>query len=148
MNESPLFPEDRILYHDFDLRGYEVRDYGRTIVLDLFYKWEPVSYSRLKFQDVESYRFTHTGGAIITDIFEVPFMEALRDLHLDFRGRLDQIGGLEVNFHTNEEYGNYFTSQGLKTWLILSAIGFEGMVVARSLISIDPGNGDPGGKAC
>lgn len=139
MNGTTSFPENIIRYHDFAPRGYEVRDYGGSIILDLYRKGPPDQYSRLKFQDVESHSFTHTDSACITDIMETPFMEALKELGLDFRARLSQIGGSSGHLRTNGEIGDYFASQGFKTWVISSAIGFEGMVVARSLISIDPG---------
>jgi hypothetical protein len=131
---------ETLLFHDFTLRSYEVSDYGRTITLDLLTAWEPVLYSKLQFRDVESYRFTHTGGAILIDIDEVPFVEAVRELGIDFAAELRQHGGLHVSFPTDSEYGRHFAAGGYKTWLIASAIGFLGMVVAKNLVSLPSGN--------
>lgn len=123
-------------YHDFHLRGFSVRDHGRSVILDMISGSKPDRTTILKFSDVESYRFLHTGGAIITYISEVPFMEAIRETGANFPEELRREGGLSLSFASNEEYGDYFESKGLKTWLVISAIGFVGMVVGKSLKSI------------
>jgi hypothetical protein len=133
MSHSQLVEE--FDYHDFHLRGYTVGDYGGSIVLDLISGSEPVRTTHLEFGGVESYRFLHTGGAIITYILKVPFMDAIRETGYDFVRDFRQHGGLSVACDSNEEYGLHFDSEGLHTWLIHSAIGFIGMVVARSLES-------------
>ena len=122
--------------HDFQLRGYTVRDYGRSIVLDLIRGGEPERVTWLEFSGVESYRFLHTGGASITDILEVPFMEAIRETGADFPEEFRQQGGLSVHFESNEDYARYYEKEGFHTWLIHSAIGFIGMVVGRCLTSV------------
>jgi hypothetical protein len=133
MSQSQLIEE--FDYHDFHLRGYTVGDYGRCIILDLMSGSAPKRETLLKFTGVESYRFLHTGGAIITYILKVPFMDAIRETGADFTRELIQHGGLSVSFGSNEEYGLHFENKGFHTYLIHSAIGFAGMVVARSLES-------------
>jgi hypothetical protein len=133
MSQSQLVEE--FDYHDFHLRGYTVGDYGGSIVLDLVSGTEPERCTLLEFGGVESYRFLHTGGAIITYILKVPFMDAIRETGYDFARDFCQHGGLSVACDSNEEYGLHFARQGLHTWLIQSAIGFIGMVVAQSLKS-------------
>lgn len=133
MSQSQLVEE--FDYHDFHLRGYTVGDYGGLIILDLISGSEPERSTTLEFRGVESYRFLHTGGAIITYILKVPFMDAIRETGSDFVQDLRQHGGLTVAYDSNEEYGLHFAKEGLHTWLIHSAIGFIGMVVARSLES-------------
>lgn len=131
MSQSQLVEE--FDYHDLHLRGYIVGDYGRSIVLDLVGGSAPERTTRLEFGGVESYRFLHTGGAIITYILNVPFMDAIRETGYDFVRDLRQHGGLSVACDSNEEYSLHFDREGFQTWLIHSAIGFIGMVVARSL---------------
>ena len=95
----------------------------------------PERETTLEFADVQSYRFLHTSGAIITYILKVPFMDALREIGADFSHDFKQYGGLSVSLETNEDYGSHFEQEGFQTWLIQSAIGFVGMVIARSLKS-------------
>jgi hypothetical protein len=135
MSESQLVEE--LDYHDFHLRGYTVRDYGGSIILDLVCGAEPERSTLLEFGGVESYRFLHTGGAIITYILKVPFMDAIRETGADFVRDFHRHGGLSVACASNEEFGLHFDREGLHTWLIHSAIGFIGMVVARSLGSAE-----------
>ena len=112
-----------------------VGDYGGSIILDLVSGSELERSTLMEFGGVESYRFLHTGGAIITYILKVPFMDAIRETGYDFVRDYRQHGGLSVACESNEEYGSHFANKGLHTWLIHSAIGFIGMVVAQSLES-------------
>ena len=59
-------------YHDFHLREYHVSDFGKRITLHLVYDYEakPREESHIEFCEVALYNFTHTGGAIITDVDE------------------------------------------------------------------------------
>jgi len=70
--------------HDFRLKGYSVSAAGTRVMLDLEYAYpnQPKEESLIEFADIAAYHFVHTGGAIITDIEEVP----LADL-------LDEVGG-------------------------------------------------------
>jgi len=125
---------DVIDYHDFSLRSYTVRDYGRSILLDLVSPSEPTRDNALEFTDVIYYRFIHTGPAIITYLQELPFRDATRELGIHVPEDSLQHGGLPKDFRSNEDYGIYFESEGFRTWLISSAIGFAGMVVGRRLL--------------
>lgn len=59
---------DHIPYHDYHLRGYTAGDYGRSITLDLEHSSDDARKTEIHFTEVETYRFLHTGGAIITYI--------------------------------------------------------------------------------
>jgi len=124
---------DTVDYHDFSLRGYTVRDYGRSILLDLVSHSDPSRETALEFTDVIYYRFIHPGPAIITYIHDLPFMDAVRELGIHIPEDFRQHGGLPKDFQSNEDYGVYFEAEGFRTWLISSAIGFVGMVVGRRL---------------
>ena len=132
-------------YHDFHLRGYTVSDFGSSISLDLISNGDPQRLTQLNFSGVASYRFLDTGGAIITYILEMPFLDAIKETDFDFIGDFRKHGGLQVSFDSIEEYGAHFANEGLKSWLILSAIGFEGLVVGRSLT--DEKQAEQGGGA-
>jgi len=135
MNSTRLVEE--FDYHDFHLRGFIVRDFGRSVILDLISGYGPERAAFLEFSGVESYRFSHTGAAIITYILEVPFLDAVRETGANFPEEFREHGGLSVAFETNEEYGQYFEKEGLRTWLIHSAIGFIGMVVGQRLVQAE-----------
>lgn len=128
---------DAFDYHDFSLRDYTVRDYGRSILLDLVSHSEPLRETVLEFTDVIYYRFVHTGPAIITYILDLPFMDAIRELGINIPEDFRQHGGLPKAFPSNEDYGAYFESEGFRTWLISSAIGFAGMVIGRRLLHVN-----------
>lgn len=133
MKSSSVRTVEEFDYHDFHLRGYTVSDFGRSLSLDLISGGDPQRLTELNFFGVASYRIVHTGGAIITYILEMPFLDAIKETDFDFIEDFRKHGGLRVYFDSIEEYGAYFANEGLKTWLILSAIGFEGLVVGRSL---------------
>ena len=126
-------------YHDFHLREYQVSDFGTRITLHLVYDHagRPKEESHIEFSGVALYNFTHTGGAIITDIEESP----LEDL-------IDEVGGALVDWHkqhgiagwknTLEDYRATLASAGHKAWRIDSAIGLGGFVVAMSVRQVAP----------
>ena len=126
---------EHIPFHDYHLRGYTVGEYGRLVTLDLRSGSEPEPTTTIHFTEVETYRFLHTGGAIITYMMEVPFREAVREMKLNFPEDFRLHGGMSVSFPTNEEYGEHFVREGFKTWLILSAIGFAGVIVGKYISS-------------
>jgi hypothetical protein len=128
---------DTIDYHDFSLRSYTVRDYGRSILLDLISRSEPTRETALEFTDVIYHRFIHPGPAFITHIHDLPFMDAIRELGIHVPEDFRQHGGLPKAFPSNEDYGAYFESEGFRTWLISSAIGFAGIVVGRRLLHVN-----------
>jgi hypothetical protein len=126
-------------YHDFHLREYQVSDFGKRITLYLVYDYagKPKEESHIEFSDVALYNFTHTGGAIITDVEEAN----LADL-------FDEVGGALIGWHkqlgvagwrdTLEDYRSTLEAAGHKGWRIDSAIGFSGFVVAKSVRQVAP----------
>jgi hypothetical protein len=126
-------------YHDFHLREYRVSDFGKRITLHLVYDYAgtPKEESYIEFSDVALYNFTHTGGAIITDVEEA----TLGDL-------IGEVGGALVGWHkqhgvagwksTLEDYRAALELTGHRAWRIDSAIGFCGFVVAKSVCQVAP----------
>lgn len=122
-------------YHDFHLEGYDVRDEGGTIVLHLVYDYpgQARDKSAIEFSGVVAYHFIHTGGAIITDLTEIP----LGDLLLRVGNQLDewwrQHGGYLLWDDERETYRTRLQEGGYRAWAIDSAIGFEGFVIAKAV---------------
>jgi hypothetical protein len=122
-------------YHDFHLAGYSVRQFGREIVLHLLYKYppEPLVESHLRFSDVEFYHFVHTGGAIITDLDETSLTYIL-DCFWD---RMDEWfhwhGGPSRSTKDRAIYQQALEAESYKAWNIGSALGFAGVVIAKSI---------------
>jgi len=121
-------------YHDFRLHGYRVADFGKRITMELFsdYAGEPRHESWIEFSDVALYNFTHTAGAIITEIEEVSLENLLTDerASLEAWNQQQGVGGWKDSI---EGYRHFLESEGLKAWRIDSAMGFHGFVVARSV---------------
>lgn len=117
-------------HHDFHLEGYTVAKCGGEITFNLVWNDpnQPLGRSCIRFSDVAVYHFIHTGGAIITDILEVPLS-----------GLFSKYGEQIANWwRTNGGFPDWRDEQLLKQkgysgWLIDSAIGFEGFVIARSI---------------
>ena len=122
-------------YHDLHLVGYEVSDHGGSIVLHLAYDYpgRAKEESSIEFSGVVAYHFIHTGGAIITDLTELP----LADLLLRVGDRLGewwrQHGGYQLWDDDREKYGAKLRESGCRAWTIDSAIGFEGFVIAKAI---------------
>jgi hypothetical protein len=128
-------------YHDFHLREYRVADSGRRITLHLVYDYagKPKEDSHIEFSDVALYNFTHTGGAIITDVEEATLGELF-----------DEVGDTLVGWHkqhgvtgwktTLDDYRGALEQAGHRAWRIESAIGFCGFVVAKSVRQVAPNN--------
>jgi hypothetical protein len=76
---STSFRGAPLKFHDYHLRGYSVSGFGSTVLLDLLYDCagQPRKESTIRFVGVDLYHFTHTGGAIITDVAEVPVADHL-----------------------------------------------------------------------
>lgn len=126
-------------YHDFHLREYRVSDFGKRITLDLVYDYDghAKEESQIEFEDVVLYNFTHTGSAIITDIKEA----SLDDLLYEVGGSLsswNEQHGLAGWRDNLENYRKSLESAGHRAWRVVSAIGFYGFVVARSVHQIAP----------
>lgn len=120
-------------YHDHHLRGYSVADHGRTITLELVDSLSPsAEVSIIRFSEVIVYHFTHLGGAIITDIFETSFLDAAKETGFDLSGTQNKLGGLPFAAHDNLACQGYFAEHHFKTWLLISAIGFTGLIVAKN----------------
>jgi hypothetical protein len=124
-----------VRYHDFHLAGYSVSDFGGTIVLRLVYDYpgQPHDTSRITFADVSAYHFVHTGGAIITDIDEVPLSQLIAEVGPQLAEWWRQHGGYA---HWSDEptvYIETLEQTGHRGWTIGSAIGFEGFVIAKSV---------------
>jgi hypothetical protein len=126
-------------YHDFHLREYRVSDFGKHITLDLVndYAGKPKEESRVEFADVALYNFTHTGGAIITDIDETSLSDLLSEVGESLRAWQHQHGvtGWRDNL---ENYRKSLESAGHKAWRVISTIGFYGFIVARSVHQVAP----------
>lgn len=126
-------------YHDFHLRGYRVSDFGRRITLDLVYDYSgrPKEESQIEFTDVALYNFIHTGGAIVMDIDET----SLSDL-------LGEVGPSLIVWNSDQgvtgwrdkldSYRKGLLSSGHRAWRVVSAIGFSGFMVARSVHQVAP----------
>ena len=120
-------------YHDFHLAGYAVSDFGATIVLDLVGPGESREMSRIQFADVAAYHFVHTGGAIITDIAEVPLPEFVQQNGQQLADWCRLHGGYN---HWSDDRAKYIATLeqgGYHAWTIDSAVGFEGFVIAKSV---------------
>ena len=128
-----------MLCYDFHLTGYEVKDFGATIVLHLLceYAGLPRIESHIEFTDVAVYEFIHTGGAIITDLDEVPVNEALEGRAKVMKERCRQMGGYRFWDDNPRKYAANLEHQGFRAWTIYSAIGFEGYVIAKDARPVD-----------
>jgi len=126
-------------YHDFHLREYRVSDFGKHITLDLVYDYagKPKEQSQIEFSDVALYNFTHTGGAIITDIDETSVDDLLSEVgaSLSVWSQKHGVTGWRDNL---ENYRTTLESAGHKAWRVVSAIGFYGFVVAKSVHQVAP----------
>jgi hypothetical protein len=124
-----------VKYHDFHLRSYSVGDFGKTITLDLFYNYPNSSKeeSEIRFVDVVAYHFIHTGGAIIAEIEEIPLPELLKRFGVKLLEWSRQHGGLKFLDGDLTNYKTTLESEGYKSWYIVSAIGFEGFVIAKKV---------------
>jgi hypothetical protein len=127
-------------YHDFHLAGYEVRDHGRTIILHLVYDYSgrPKEESLIEFSEVAAYHFVHTGGAIITDLKELPIGELLLRVGDQLAGWWHQHGGYHLWDDDRETYRSKLKESGYRAWSIGSAIGFEGFVIAKAIVQKEP----------
>ncbi len=124
-------------FHDFHLSGYSVCKFGGEIVLHLIYDYppQPPEESHIRLGDVEFYHFVHTGGAIILDIAEVPLSDFL-DRFWDCMAEWDRQHGISHWHDDRAKYQATLESDSLKAWEIASAVGFAGVVVARTIEDI------------
>ncbi len=127
-------------FHDFHLQGYEVTDFGETITLHLTYPYpnRAGELSDIRFSEVVLYHFTHTSGAIITDIEEWPIEEFVRTM----AGQLvewNRLYGLRGLKNPISSYSEMLQSEGYQAWEISSAIGFYGFVVSKAVSEVQTG---------
>jgi hypothetical protein len=122
-------------FHDFHLAGYSVADFGATIILDLIHDRPDRGreVSRIKFSEVAAYHFVHTGSSIIVDITEVPVDELLRKVGDDLAEWWRLYGGYIHWCDDRPAYVAGLEREGYRAWVIDSAVGFEGFVIARSI---------------
>jgi hypothetical protein len=121
-------------FHDFHLSGYDVRKFGGEIVLHLIYDHppQPAEESHICFRDVEFYHFVHTGGAIILDIEQIPLSEFV-DRFADRLAEWDRQHGVSHWDSDRARYKAALDSESLRAWEISSAVGFSGLVIAKTI---------------
>jgi hypothetical protein len=122
-------------YHDFHLEGYAVTKFGSEIVLNLVWNYPDAPFERscIRFSDVAAYHFIHTGGAIITDITDIPLADLFRE-HGDQIAEWRRLhGGFPHWKDDRAEYTETLKRMGYSAWSIDSTIGFHGYVIARSV---------------
>jgi hypothetical protein len=121
-------------FHDYHLNKYEVTDNGETVTFYLVYDYPEAEkiQSCITFSDVAIYNFIHTGGAIITDIEELP----IPDLMLEVGSQLvewNRMYGVRFWKDSLQNYSFKLQVEGYRAWRIESAIGFYGFVIAKGV---------------
>ena len=121
-------------FHDYHLRGYTVSEFGTKITLHLVWTYPGPARadSFIEFADVAYYRFSHTQGAILTEIDEVSLEALLKDEE-NFITKATQEDGLRFWEDSFAKYLNRLKREGYKAWRLDSAIGFTGFIVAKSV---------------
>jgi len=121
-------------YHDYHLDKYEVSKGGETIAFYLVYEYpeEETDKSVITFTDVALYNFTHTAGAIITDIYDEPVREFISKWGKEIQ-EWNRMQGVRYFKDSLEDYASSLESEGYKAWVIESAIGFYGFVIAKGV---------------
>ncbi|HEY0865409.1 MAG TPA: hypothetical protein VGD97_14985 [Lacunisphaera sp.] len=120
--------------HDFHLKGYTVTEFGRRIALNLVWNYPGPERkdSHIEFVEVELYHFSHTQGAILTDIVEEP-LDVWVKRESGFIAEADKQDGVRHWAGNAEQYANQLKREGYKVWRIEAAIGLSGFVVAKKL---------------
>lgn len=121
-------------YHDYHLDKYEVSNRGDVISFHLVYGYpgEETDESDITFTNVALYNFTHTDGAIITDIYEEPIYEFLGKWGETIK-EWNRLSGVRLWKDDIENYSGTLESEGYRAWCIESAIGFYGFVIAKAV---------------
>ncbi|WP_347262203.1 hypothetical protein [Rudaea sp.] len=88
--------------------------------------------SRIAFSDVTLYNFSHTAGAIITDIVEHPVSELVQEFASQI-SEWSHTSGVDLWRDTLDNYISTLQQEGFRSWRIESAIGFRGFVIAKSV---------------
>jgi hypothetical protein len=121
--------------HDYQLRSYSVSDFGKTITLDLVYDYpsRPKDESKIEFSDVVAYNFIHSGEAVITGITETPLSKISKEVEIDLIDYAYGFGGTGIKFQKDLELNKaLLEKEGYKMWTIWSALGFGGIIIAKS----------------
>ena len=123
-------------YHDYHLDKYEVSKRGEVITLYLVYGYpgEETDKSVITFSDVALYNFTHTTGAIITDIYDEPITEFVNKWRKEIQ-EWNRMQGVRYFKDSLENYAKTLEIEGYKAWVIESAIGFYGFVIAKAVVN-------------
>jgi hypothetical protein len=117
-------------YHDYSLEGYSVRKHGAHITLYLSLGSE---LSEIEFSDVILHHIIQTGGAVITDIAEVPVARLVLEKKDMISEWWRQHGGIQ---HWNDDptcFSSTLASLGYRSWSIGSAIGFEAFIIGKDI---------------
>jgi len=133
-------------YHDYQLEGYSVREYGAQITLHLVYDYSgaPKDRSDIEFSNVLIYNFTHTGGAVITALYEVSLATLVNEKKADLDDWQSNHGGLVLWNSDAKTYGDKLEAEGYRAWRIDSAIGFAGFIIGKDIKQKTPnGRGSP-----
>ena len=135
ITKSRLGHKSGVKYHDYQLKSYTVCDFGNTITLQLIFDYPGCSKdeSEITFADVVVHNFIHTGGAIITDIFETKLSNISKGVENNLVEWAGKFGGLAFYDGNLEVCKAKLEENGYKVWTICSAIGFEGFIIAKSI---------------
>ncbi len=119
-------------YHDYHLREYSVSDYGCQITLLLAWDYPGTKRpdSLIQFSEVAAYHFSHTAGAIISDIIEMPLDSLVREEEAFFNESARQ-ASLRFWRDGLEQYLGFLKNETFKAYRIESSIGFSGFVIAK-----------------
>ena len=121
-------------YYDYHLKKYEVSDRGETIIFHLVYGYpeEETDESHIKFSNVALYNFSHTTSAIITDIEEIEISDLMQESGNEIT-EWNRMHGVRFWKDDLQNYNLQLQAEGYKAWRIVSAIGFYGFVIAKTV---------------
>jgi hypothetical protein len=124
-------------YHDYHLSKYEVSDRGETITFHLVYDYpgQESDQSCIRFSNVAFYDFEHTNSAIIINIYEISISEFIEKFGSDLAD-FKNIYSVKFMNGSLDEYSLYLSTENYKAWRIESAIGFGGVIIAKSIDGI------------
>ena len=125
---------DVMRVHDYHLRDVLVYDRGTRIVMTL--SWDYPGQSRppsvVEFSGVVCYRFSQTGGAIISGIEEMSSEEVVRD-EQEFIVSVARADGLKCLNGTFAAFMRELEANKIRAFRIESAVGFTGFILASDL---------------
>jgi hypothetical protein len=121
-------------FHDYHLHELSVHENGTRIVLTLSwdYPGEPRPLSVIEFSGVVCYRFSQTGGAIITEIKEMNSEDVARD-EQEFIISVARADGLKFWNGTFAAFFRDLRANKIRAFGIQSAVGFSGFILASEL---------------